>query len=360
MPLIDRRFLADLDYLLLGAVLALVGFGLLGISSAAGPAFLNAQLSRVFLGLAICFAVALIDYHRLTQFAPLFYVIAVALLAATLLLGSEIKGSKSWIVLMGFRFQPSELVKVAVILALARYLGELRENLLSLRQIVGLGLLFSLPVMLVVLQGDMGTALMYFPILGGMMLVAGLRLRFWVAMLLICALLAPLGWFMLHDYQRERILVTFNPDLDPQGVGYQVRQSKIAIGSGGWTGKGLGQGSQSRLGFVPEIRTDFIFALLAEEHGFLGAAAILLLYLFVLFRITGAAELSRDRTGLLIVTGVGSLLFAHVVTNVGMTLGLLPAIGVPLPFVSYGGSAMLAMFAAIGLVFNVRYRRFVY
>ena len=211
-----------------------------------------------------------------------------------------------------------------------------------------------------VLQGDMGTALMYFPILGGMMLVAGLRLRFLVAILLICALLAPLGWFMLHDYQRARILVTFNPDLDPQGVGYQARQSKIAIGSGGWTGKGLGQGSQSQLGFVPEIRTDFIFALLAEEHGLLGAAAILLLYLFVLFRITGAAELSRDRTGLLIVTGVGCLLFAHVVTNVGMTLGLLPAIGVPLPFVSYGGSAILAMFAAIGLVFNVRYRRFVY
>ena len=360
MSLIDRRFFADLDYLLLGAVLALVGFGLLGISSAAGPAFLNAQLSRAFLGLAICFVVALIDYHRLTQFAPLFYVIALALLAATLLLGSEIKGSKSWIVLLGFRFQPSEVVKLAVILALARYLGDLRENLLSMRQIVGLGLLFSLPVLLVVLQGDLGTALMYFPILGGMMLVAGLRLRFLAVILLICALLAPLGWFMLRDNQRERILVTINPDLDPQGVGYQARQSKIAIGSGGWTGKGLGQGSQSRLGFVPEIRTDFIFALLSEEHGFLGAASILLLYLLVLFRITGTAELSRDRTGLLIVTGVGSLLFAHVVTNLGMTLGLLPAIGVPLPFVSYGGSAILTMFAAVGLVFNVRYRRFVY
>lgn len=358
--MLDRRFVAGLDYPLLAAVLLLVGIGLLGISSAAGSVFLNAQLSRVFLGLAICFAAALVDYHRLTQFAPLIYMLSVALLAATLVMGNEVNGSKSWIDLMGIRLQPSELVKVAVILALARYLGELRENFLSIRQIVGLAALFGLPVMLVALQGDMGTALMYFPIMGGMLLVAGLRLRFVLAMLLICALLAPLGWLMLQDHQRERILVTLNPELDPQGVGYQVRQSKIAIGSGGWTGKGLGQGSQSHLGFVPEIRTDFIFALLAEEHGFFGAATILLLYLFVLFRITGTAEISRDRTGLLIVTGVGCLIFAHVVTNLGMTLGVLPVIGVPLPFISYGGSALLSMFATVGLVLSVRQRRFVY
>jgi rod shape determining protein RodA len=164
----------------------------------------------------------------------------------------------------------------------------------------------------------------------------------------------------LKDYQKQRILVTLDPDLDPQGIGYQTRQSQIAIGSGGLLGKGVGQGLQSKLGFVPEVHTDFIFALLAEEIGFVGASIILMLYLLVLMRLIHIAETARDRVGILIVTGVASLMFFHVVVNVGMTLGILPAIGIPLPLLSYGGSSILTTFAALGLALSVFQRRFVY
>src|SRR5690606_20437166 len=211
----------------------------------------------------------------------------------------------------------------------------------------------GLPMSLVILQGDLGTAAMYFPIVLAMLLVAGIRLRVLMILLLIGALLAPVGWMVLKDYQKQRILVTLDPGLDPQGYGYQVRQSQIAIGSGGITGRGLGNGMQSQLGFVPEIHTDFIFALLAEETGVIGCIFILALYLFVLWRLISIAEQARDRQGILIITGISALIFVHVAVNVGMALGLVPPIGIPLPLLSYGGSATLTIFLALGLALNV-------
>ena len=364
MGLIDRRFWSELDYPLLGALLILAAFGIIGVYSAtieAGSAHYHRQFIRLLMGLGVCLVFAAIDYRRMAgDFAFPLYFCALGLLGATLIFGQEIKGSKSWIVLFGFTLQTSEVAKVAAILATARFLSRVQGSLLKSRQAFGAGLVIAPSVLLVLLQGDAGTALMYVPILGGMLLVAGLRIRYLLLTLLGLALLAPLAWLSLADYQKERILVTFNPELDPQGVGYQTRQSKIAIGSGGLLGKGLGEGMQSQLGFVPEIQTDFIFALLAEEIGFIGAVAILLLYLFVLFRLTQIGESAQDRTGLLISAGVAALIFGHVATNVGMTLGLLPAIGVPLPFISWGGSSSLSMFAAIGLALNVRMRRYLY
>ncbi|HSR49764.1 MAG TPA: rod shape-determining protein RodA [Acidobacteriota bacterium] len=363
MPLISRRFIHDFDYLLLGTVLALTGFGILGVYSAtseAGLGPLRGHLIRIALGLALCLFFALIDYRLLTNHAVPIYLVAVAVLVATLVFGTEVKGSRSWIQFAGFGVQPSEMAKLAVLLVLAKFLGEVRESYLGLRTILMLAGLFGLPVLLVILQGDMGTAVMYFALLGGTLFVAGLKMRLIVTSVLLAGLLAPVGWFSLQDYQRERIMVTFNPEHDPQGVGYQVRQSKIAIGSGGLTGKGLGEGFQSQLGFVPEIQTDFIFALLAEEVGFLGGATVLLLFALLLMRILSVASEAGDRTGILIAAGVASLIFLHMLTNVGMTLGVLPAIGVPLPFVSYGGSSTLTMFAALGMVLSVRTRRFLY
>lgn len=360
---IERRFLTDLDYPLLLAVAVLCLFGLLGVYSATShtdSSLFTAQALRLAIGAAVCVVFAAVDYHRFTDHAPLLYGAALTVLVLTLVVGSEVKGSKSWISLFGATAQPSELAKLVMIIALARYVGDLRSSFLTRTQIAGLCFIFLPPVLLIILQGDLGTAMMYVPIFFGIMLVGGLKLRVILVIVLIASLAAPAGWYLLQDRHRDRIMVTFNPELDPSGVGYQVRQSKIAIGSGGFLGKGIGQGLQSGLGFVPEIQTDFIFALLAEETGFLGAASILLVYLYLLLRICAVADLARDRAGMLIVTGVGSLVFVHVVTNVGMTLGIVPAIGVPLPFVSYGGSSTVTMFAAIGLVLSVRYRRYVY
>jgi len=216
------------------------------------------------------------------------------------------------------------------------------------------------PVLLVILQGDLGTALMYFPILAGMMLVAGLKPRFMIGVLILVVLVAPIGWFSLKGYQKQRIMVTLNPELDPKGIGYQTRQSQIAIGSGGFFGTGIGNGLQSQLGFVPEVHTDFIFSLLAEETGLVGAFIVLMLYLFVLLRLLLIAEKARDRAGILIMTGIASLMFFHVAINVGMTLGMVPAIGIPLPLLSYGGSSAVSTYVALGLALNVHFRRFVY
>lgn len=362
--MISRRVVTQFDFFLFGAALVLALLGVLGVYSASiqgGPSqiFLR-QLAWVGLGVLVCVIVVSLDYHSLADHALFLYGLANLFLAGILFFGTEINGSKSWISFAGFRFQPSELVKVVVILALARYLSELNENHLKRGHLLVLSLLTLLPMILIILQGDLGTALMYFPILWGIMVVGGVKLRFVVAALVLTLCVAPAGWFFLKDYQKQRILVAFNLQEDPLGIGYQTRQSQIAIGSGGFIGKGIGRGSQSQLGFVPEIRTDFIFALLAEEKGFIGASLVLLLYLLVLLRLVRIAETARDRAGILIVTGVASLLCFHVLINVGMALGVMPAIGIPLPLLSYGGSSTLTTFAALGLALNVHYRRFVY
>lgn len=362
--MISRRLLSNFDFFLFSTALLLALVGFLGIYSATtqgGPThILTRHITWVGLGLLACFLVVSVDYHLLTDHALFFYGCSILVLIGILFFGIEANGSRSWMRLWGFSFQPSELVKIVVILALARYLAERNENFLTRKDFILLIAMTLLPTILVILQGDLGTALMYFPILIGIMVVGGLKMRFLVGVLIVVLCVAPTGWLLLKDYQKQRILVTFDPELDPQGYGYQTRQSLIAVGSGGVVGKGLGQGSQARLGFVPEIYTDFIFALLGEETGFLGASFILLLYLLLLMRLMRIAEMARDRTGILIITGVASLLFFHMLVNVGMTLGISPAIGIPLPLLSYGGSATLTNFIALGLALNVHCRRFVY
>jgi rod shape determining protein RodA len=359
-----RRLLSSFDYLLFTSALLLALLGILGVYSAglqnpASTAF-SRQLLWTGLGLFACFVVFSIDYHYLVDYAFPLYVLSLLLLIAILVFGREINGSKSWIMFAGFQFQPSELVKVVVILMLTRYLSTLNQTYLRHPQLISLAVITMIPVLLVVMQGDLGTALMYFPILAGMMVISGIRMRLVVVAMAIALCLAPIGWLFLKDYQKQRIRVTFDPDLDPKGIGYQTRQSQIAIGSGGLLGTGIGNGMQSQLGFVPEIHTDFIFALLAEEAGLLGACLVLMLYLCVLSRMIRIGEQARDRAGILIVTGIASLIFCHVVVNVGMTVGVLPAIGIPLPLLSYGGSSAISTYVALGLALNVHYHRFVY
>jgi rod shape determining protein RodA len=360
---IGRRF-AQFDYALFLIVAVLASLGILAVYSATlssdGGGLMGNQLFRAALGVLLCLAVTLIDYHRLLNRAFLLYFLSLVVLVGVLLFGTEINGNKSWIVLGGLTFQPSELTKVVLILLLARLLSDFDGAYLTRRRLMTVVAFSAVPIFLVVLQHDLGTAVMFVPIVAGVVLVAGIRAKAVLIVLLVVMAAAPVTWFGLKDYHRQRVLVTLDPDLDPQGVGYQTRQARIAIGSGGLWGRGVGQGLQSQLGFVPESHTDFIFALMAEETGFMGASGVLLLYLLLLARLITVGRQALDRAGMLIVAGIVALIFSHVAINVGMALGIVPPIGIPLPFLSYGGSSIVSTFAAVGLALNVSMRRFLY
>lgn len=362
--MINGRLLGRLDFILLWLTLTLAILGVLGVYSASSgdpdSSLYLRQAIRICLGLLVCLVLLSIDYRFLVDHAFFLYGVSLSILAGVLLFGSEINGSKSWISIGGMNLQPSELTKIVMILVATRFLTDLNERHLTNRQLATLGLISALPIALIILQRDLGTALMFFPIVGGIIWVAGIRPKTVLVCLLLLLLLSPLVWFGLKDYQKQRVLVTFNPELDPQGIGYQARQSQIAIGSGGIFGRGIGNGLQAQLGFVPESHTDFIFALLAEETGLTGATAILALYLVLLLRLIDIAQKARDRAGMLILVGIVCMIFSHVLINVGMALGIMPAIGIPLPLLSYGGSSLITVFAAIGLGLNVGLRRFVY
>ena len=342
--------------------LALSLIGGIGVYSAAEPdssGLFFRQLVWITLGIGVCAVLVGVDYRLYTDFAMVWYCAGLLLLVLVLLFGSEINGSRSWLVLGPVHIQPSELGKLAVIMTLARSLSDLNRSHPGTWHLLKVGFLTLVPMVLVILQGDLGTALMYLPIMLGIVVVAGLRKRVLVWCLLAGLCASPAVWIFLKDYQRQRILTTLDPELDPQGVGYQTRQSQIAIGSGGVFGKGIGQGSQSHFGFVPEIHSDFIFALLAEETGLIGAGTILMLYLLVLMRLIRIAVKARDRTVILVVTGVVSMISSHVLVNIGMTLGLLPPIGIPLPLLSYGGSFTIVTFAALGIALSAQSQSYV-
>jgi len=357
-----RKAIYQLDYMLIASALLLVMSGLLAAYSLSlgdgETSLFMRQLSRVGIAFFLCLIFLYIDYEFLSYYAAVFYIFLLLLLLGVLLFGTEINGSRSWLSLGTFRFQPSEPGKIIFILFFAGMLGQLKKDYLSLAKLAQCAAIGLLPVGLIILQGDMGTAIMYLPILAGMLWMAGVRWKLMLIVLLCLLLVAPAGWMILKDYQKLRIKAVFNPELDPQGIGYQTRQSLIAMGSGGFFGKGIGQGLHARLGFVPESHTDFIFTLLVEETGFMGALFILSLYLILLWRMLEISRIARNRTGLLITTGILCFFLSHLIINIGMATGILPAIGIPLPLLSYGGSSLLASAAALGLALNVALRRF--
>lgn len=362
----------DFDWPLLAAALVLALLGILEIySSQPQEDYWRRQLFWVLLGLIAMVVTARIEYHRLVEAAPLFYGACLLLLVLVLLMGQEVYGTKAWIGVRGFGIQPSELAKVATILVLAPFLAarwqEHRKGknpYLTMREIATATLLVLLPVGLILLQPDVGTALTFFPILAGMLFIADLRPRVIVAAVVSAAVVMSLGWHFRHDvlkpYQVQRLETLIHPErADRRGFGYQTYQSMIAVGSGGVTGRGLFRGTQSRLRFLPKAYTDFIASVVAEELGLVGIFIVLTLYLFILMRAINHAKLARDQLGALLITGVVSLLAFHIVMNLGMVVGLTPIIGIPLPLMSYGGSSVLATFIGLGLIANVRLHRYV-
>lgn len=364
-PLKSKRFWQDFDWSLLGAALLLSIISLVEIysSTMAQPAenvFIR-QLMWVGVGIVFLFIVAAIDYHLIAEHVPWLYVLALGALTYTLVLGRTVAGAKSWVSIGPAQFQPSEFVKMVVVVAVARYLSELRtkDKYMSLMQIVKACLIAVVPMGLVALQPDLGTTLTYLPVIAVGLFIRGVRPAALIALVMAFVLVLPLSWFFLKDYQKERILTFAQPERDPLGRGYQVTQSKIAIGSGGLLGKGLFNGTQNQLGFLPTRHTDFIFSVVGEELGFVGVMATLGLLAFIIFRSIYNAQTSRDNLGLFIVMGVVGIYFFHLVVNVGMVIGFMPTTGIPLPFLSYGGSSVMTAFIALGLVMSVRRCRYV-
>jgi rod shape determining protein RodA len=363
-PLKSRKYWQDFDWLLVAAVLLLSIISLTEIYSStmaqAAEGFFLRQLMWVSVGFLLLFVVAAIDYHLIAEHIPWLYVLALGVLFYTLALGHRVAGSKSWVELGPVNFQPSELIKMVVVVALARYLSELRSRqYMTLSQIVRVCLIGLVPVALVALQPDLGTSLTYLPAIAVGLFVRGVRPVALISLILGFVLLLPASWLVLKPYQKERILTFLDPERDPTGKGYQVTQSKIAIGSGGLVGKGVFNGSQNQLGYLPTRHTDFIFAVIGEEMGFIGVIATLGLLTFIIFRSIYHAQTARDNLGLFIVMGIVGIYFFHTVVNVGMVIGFLPTTGIPLPFLSYGGSSVLTAFIALGLVMSVRRCRYV-
>jgi rod shape determining protein RodA len=357
----------DFDWVLLGFVLVLSVISVFEIKSATlhtkFHGFEQKQVIFLLTGIVLMFLISLIDYHRLLDIAPYAYGVSIAALIAVKLVGSKVLGARRWINLGGgVHFQPSEWVKLVLIVAIARYFWGLAGQELSWKDIFKAGLLVGSPMVLVLIQPDLGTTLTYLPILMAGLFLGGLRLKQAGIILLVMVLVGGIAWKSgkrLKPYQQARITAFLDPDSDPKGSGYQIRQSLIAVGSGGVWGKGNNQGTQTQGDFLPIPYTDFIFAAFCEEHGFVGAVGVLLLYLLVLMRLIQNAQTASDIPGAFIIMGVVAVIVFQIAVNVGMVVGLMPVTGIPLPLMSYGGSSILFTFLSLGIVMNVRMRRFV-
>jgi rod shape determining protein RodA len=351
----------DFDWVLLAFVLMICGLGVMEIHSATmHTKFAGSHVRQLYWiagGLAAMFVVSRINYQALLETIHWFYIAAVASLLAVMIFGQKFLGARRWIKMPGGNhFQPSEWVKLILILAVAKYFADMHQRDLSWSDFMKAGAIVGIPMLLVLAQPDLGTALTYLPIALMGLFLGGLHWKQAGIVVLLAALCMPLAWHHLKDYQKARLTSFMEPDADPQGSGYQVTQSLIAVGSGGIFG---GKGSQTHGAFLPVPQTDFIFAAFAEEHGFVGALGVLLLYFIVLMRLTQNAQTAPDRAGTFVVMGVVAVLSFHILVNVGMVVGFMPVTGIPLPLMSYGGSSVLFMFLALGMVMNVRMRRFV-
>src|SRR5689334_1424211 len=354
----------DFDWLLLGFVLLICGFGIMEIYSATlHTKFAGAHIKQIYwivAGLAVMFLVSLLNYQLLLENIHWMYLAAVGSLLGVLVFGQKYLGARRWIKMPGGQhFQPSEWVKLILILAVAKYFSDMRQRDPSWSDVIKAGALVGIPMLMVLAQPDLGTTLTYVPIAIMGLFLGGLRFRHGLIIVSLAALMMPVAWHVLKPYQRERLTSFMRPEADRQGSGYQVIQSQIAVGAGGIWGKGTAQGTQTRLAFLPVPQTDFIFAAFSEEHGFVGALSLLLLYFMVLMRLIHNAQTAPDRAGTFVVMGVVAVLAFHILINVGMVVGFMPVTGIPLPLMSYGGSSVLFTFLALGIVMNIRMRRFV-
>lgn len=359
----DRKLLRSLDWSLYGAYLFVSLFGLLMIASASANNefgdplhYVRRQLMFMAIGHVLLLISLVIDYQFFANLTIPIYIVNLGLLAAVLLLGSKAGGAQRWINLGGFRLQPSEFAKVAVIVTLAGVMDKLGK-IESLPKLLVVGIHVAIPMGLIVIQPDLGTSLVFVGILLAMLYAAGITRSLMVMMFTSAVVLSPLIWIKgLKPYQKTRLLVFLDPGSDPTGVAYHLRQSIIAVGSGMLTGRGLFNGPQSQLNFLPEQHTDFIFSVVGEELGFLGAALLIFALFFVIYRCLQASAVAKDSFGRYLAVGTATWIAFQTIVNTGMTAGIMPVTGLPLPFVSAGGSSYMALSIAIGLVLNVGMR----
>jgi rod shape determining protein RodA len=355
----------DFDWLLLILVLLLSVISIFEIYSATlHTKFVGFHTKQIFWligGLVAMFIFSLINYHRLIDIVHWIYVFCLVSLVAVLVVGQRVLGARRWIRLPGgIHFQPSEWVKLVLIVVIARYFTNLAGRELTWNDILKAGLLVGVPMLLVLKQPDLGTSLTYIPVLLIGLFLGGVKWKQALILLLgAVVLVVPVWAKVLKPYQRERLTSFLNPDTNPRGSGYQVRQSLIAVGDGGVLGRGATKGTQTQGDFLPIPYTDFIFAAFCEEHGFLGAVLVLLIYFFILMRLIQNAQTAADLPGAFLIMGVASVLIFQIAVNIGMVIGLMPVTGIPLPLMSYGGSSVLFTFLALGIVMNVRMNRFV-
>jgi len=355
-----QRFLG-LNWIIVFLNIAIAGIGLVMLYSVAGGSWdpwASRQMVRLVMGIAIMLIIAVTDIRIWMALAYPAWFIGILLLLAVELTGAVGMGGQRWLDIGIMRIQPSELMKIAVVLALARYFhGRDFYQSRRLTSLIVPAVLLIIPMFLVIRQPDLGTSLMIVAGGAAVLFLAGLPAWLFISAGVAVAAAVPIGWQFLRDYQKNRVLTFLNPESDPLGAGYQITQSKIALGSGGMTGKGFLQGTQSQLNFLPEMKTDFIFTVLAEEFGLLGALGLLSLYGIVLMYALLIGIGTRSQFGRLLVSGLSVTLFLYVLINVAMVMGLLPVVGVPLPMVSYGGSAMLTWLVAYGLILSVATNR---
>ena len=364
----DRRLAQNFDWFLFGLTFVVAGIGLVTLYSAvtAGAtsgesALFNRQLLWYCIGLGVMIVSFFFDYKYLDKFAPGIYLLTISMLVMVFFFGKMGGGARRWLFFGPVSIQPSEIAKLTVIIVLARYYSkDPTSGGYTLRELAKPMFFTAVPFVLIGFQPDLGTAIHLGLVAAVMMMFAKIERRTFVTLLATCALAAPVVWFFSMDYQKQRVLTFLNPGRDPLGAGYNIIQSKIAIGSGMMTGKGYLKGTQNALSFLPEQHTDFIFPVLAEEWGFLGAVTVLAVFFLIIILGLRVAYGCRDIFGMMISVGVTSLLFWQVVINIGMVMGLLPVVGVPLPFVSYGGSSIVMVMICLGLLINIRMRRFMF
>ncbi len=367
---IDRRLIKHFDYLTLALVILLSIIGIMTIYSATRPPvetlnhpdFYLKQMLWLVISLTALMIVTLFDYLWFYRFSRHLYVIGIVMLILVLIVGKTTMGAQRWIMLGPLTFQPSEFFRIVFIVAFSAYLTTLQEPLKDKTYIKSALLFAFLPLVLVFKQPDLGTTILLFFIFVSLSLLKGINRKFIALALLIAIVSVPfLGdilWDKLKDYQKSRITAFISPEEDIAGAGYHINQSKITIGSGGFLGKGYLKGTQGPLRFLPEKHTDFIFAVYAEEWGFVGSALLMGIYLLLLLRGLDTALKAKDEFGRLVAAGITTMFFVYFMVNVGMTMGIMPVVGVPLPFVSYGGTALLSNFIAAGILISIRTRRY--
>ncbi len=349
------------DWSLAAVTLLLSGMGILILFGLSG----DIHISRVFfrqlvftgIGTIILLSFPAFDYRHLSKLATPLYLSTIAVLFLVLLFGNSIRGTSGWIQIAGFQFQPVEFAKIALIIFLASFISKKRSELGDFVRLSVSFFLSAVLIFLVLKQPDLGSALVLAAIWCGMVVVSGIRKRHLALLLSVAVVISVGGWMLLAPYQKDRILTFLHPDLDPRGSGYNVLQSLVAVGSGGFFGKGIGHGSQAQSNFLPERHTDFIFAVIAEELGFLGVFLTLSLFGFLFWRVTVIARLAPDNFGYLVCVGFLVMMFVQTFVNVGMNMGISPVTGIPLPLVSYGGSSIVSIFIGVSVLQNIFSRR---